>query len=93
MTSAQRTSLRALLVAFGESDAVRPDTVRIELEQGLDAEEERVEARISVATASSESAVRHRFAPYLAVVRIVFDDPQVDPAPPLLTLRFSYDQH
>ena len=44
-------------------------------------------------TASSESAVRHRFAPYLAVVRIVFDDLQVDPAPPLLTLRFSYDQH
>ncbi len=93
MTAAHRTSLRALLVAFGESDAVRPDTVRIELEQGLDAEEERVEARISVATASSESAVRHRFAPYLAVVRIVFDDLQVDPAPPLLTLRFSYDQH
>ncbi|MBF4578991.1 hypothetical protein [Frigoribacterium sp. VKM Ac-2530] len=93
MTSAHRTSLRALLVAFGESDAVQPDTVRIELEQGLDAEEERVEARISVATASSESAVRHRFAPYLAVVRIVFDDLQVDPAPPLLTLRFSYDQH
>jgi len=93
MTAAHRTSLRALLVAFGESDAVLPDTVRIELEQGLDAEEERVEARISVATASSESAVRHRFAPYLAVVRIVFDDLQVDPAPPLLTLRFSYDQH
>jgi hypothetical protein len=93
MTAAHRTSLRALLVAFGESDAVRPDTVRIELDQGLDAEEERVEARISVATASSESAVRHRFAPYLAVVRIVFDDLQVDPAPPLLTLRFSYDQH
>lgn len=93
MTAAHRTSLRALLVAFGESDAVLPDTVRIELEQGLDAEEERVEARISVATASSESAVRHRLAPYLAVVRIVFDDLQVDPAPPLLTLRFSYDQH
>jgi hypothetical protein len=93
MTAAHRTSLRALLVAFGESDSVRPDTVRIELEQGLDTEEERVEARISVATASSESAVRHRFAPYLAVVRIVFDDLQVDPAPPLLTLRFSYDQH
>ena len=93
MTAAHRTSLRALLVAFGESDAVLPDTVRIELEQGLDAEEERVEARISVATASSESVVRHRFAPYLAVVRIVFDDLQVDPAPPLLTLRFSYDQH
>jgi hypothetical protein len=93
MTAAHRTSLRALLVAFGESDAVLPDTVRIELEQGLDAEEERVEARISVTTAVSESAVRHRFAPYLAVVRIVFDDLQVDPAPPLLTLRFSYDQH
>jgi len=93
MTAAHRTSLRALLVAFGESDSVRPDTVRIELEQGLDTEEERVEARISVATASSESVVRHRLAPYLAVVRIVFDDLQVDPAPPLLTLRFSYDQH
>jgi hypothetical protein len=93
MTAAHRTSLRALLVAFGESDAVQPDTVRIELERGLDAEEERVEARISVATASSESAVRYRLAPYFAVVRIVFDDLQVDPAPPLLTLRFSYDQH
>ncbi|NIJ04259.1 hypothetical protein [Frigoribacterium faeni] len=89
MTAAHRTSLRALLVAFGETDAVRADTVRVE----LDTEEERVEARISVATASSETAVRHRLAPYFAVVRIVFDDLQVDPAPPLLTLRFSYDQH
>ncbi|TWX40191.1 hypothetical protein ES689_01595 [Frigoribacterium sp. ACAM 257] len=93
MTAAHRTSLRALLVALGESDAVQPDAVRIELEVGHGAEEERVEARISVATASSESAVRHRLAPYFAVVRIVFDDLQVDPAPPLLTLRFSYDQH
>jgi len=89
MTAAHRTSLRALLVAFGETDAVRADTVQVE----LDTQEERVEARISVATASSETAVRHRLAPYFAVVRIVFDDLQVDPAPPLLTLRFSYDQH
>jgi hypothetical protein len=91
MTAAHRTSLRALLVAFGETEAVQPETVRIALE--VDAEEERVEARITVATAVAESSVRHRLAPYFAVLRIVFDDLQVDPAPPLLTLRFSYDQH
>jgi hypothetical protein len=91
MTAAHRTSLRALLVAFGETEAVQPETVRIALEVG--AEEERVEARITVATAVAESSVRHRLAPYFAVLRIVFDDLQVDPAPPLLTLRFSYDQH
>jgi hypothetical protein len=89
MTAAHRTSLRALLVAFGESGAVRPDSVRVELES----EEERVEALITVATTSSEPVVRHRLAPWFAVVRIVFDDLQVDPSPPLLTLRFSYDQH
>jgi hypothetical protein len=91
MTAAHRTSLRALLVAFGETEAVQPETVSIALE--VDAEEERVEARITVATAVAESSVRHRLAPYFAVLRIVFDDLQVDPAPPLLTLRFSYDQH
>ena len=89
MTADHRTSLRALLVAFGEREGVQADDVRVELRP----EGDRVEARISVPTTAGEFVLRRRFAPWFAVLRLVFADLQVDAGPPLLTLRFSYDQH
>jgi hypothetical protein len=89
MTADHRTSLRALLVAFGERDGVQADDVRVDLRRV----DERVEALVSVPTTVGEFVVRRRFAPWFAVLRIVFGDLQVDATSPLLTLRFSYDQH
>jgi len=89
MTPDHRTSLRALLVAFGERDGVQADDVRVDLRRVDD----RVEALVSVPTTVGEFVVRRRFAPWFAVLRIVFGDLQVDATSPLLTLRFSYDQH
>lgn len=89
MTPDHRTSLRALLVAFGERDGVQADDVRVDLRRV----DERVEALVSVPTTVGEFVVRRRFAPWFAVLRIVFGDLQVDATSPLLTLRFSYDQH
>jgi hypothetical protein len=89
MTPDHRTSLRALLVAFGEGDGVQADDVRVDLRRVAD----RVEALVSVPTTAGEFLVRRRFAPWFAVLRIVFGDLQVDATSPLLTLRFSYDQH
>ncbi|WP_423918638.1 hypothetical protein ACPEEZ_10805 [Frigoribacterium sp. 2-23] len=104
MTADQRTSMRALLVALGESGVVRSDDVRVEVLPSVDRALDRgtaevpragpgVDVLISVGTLESESVVRHRLAPYFAVLRIVFDTLQVDSTAPLLTVRFSYDQH
>jgi hypothetical protein len=89
MTGEHRTAVRALLVALGASDAVRADDVQVVLRE----RDGRVDGLLSVPVVGGEASVRHALAPWLAVLRVVFGDLQVDPAPPLLTLRFSYDQH
>ena len=89
MTGEHRTAVRALLVALGATDAVRADDVQVVLRE----RDGRVDGLLSVPVVGGEASVRHALAPWLAVLRVVFGDLQVDPAPPLLTLRFSYDQH
>ncbi|ROS61735.1 hypothetical protein EDF38_0831 [Frigoribacterium sp. PhB160] len=89
MTGEHRTAVRALLVALGASDTVRADDVQVVLRE----RDGRVDGVLSVPVAGGEASVRHALAPWLAVLRVVFGDLQVDPSPPLLTLRFSYDQH
>ena len=89
MVDDHRTALRALLVAFADTGVVDASDVRI----AVRAEEARVDIRLTVATRAPDLAVRNRLAPYFAVVRVVYDDLVVDLSPPLLTLRFSYDQH
>jgi hypothetical protein len=89
MASDHRTALRALIVAFADTGVVDASDVRLVFR----AEEARVDVRLTVATRASDLTVRHRLAPYFAVLRVVYDDLVVDVTPPHLTLRFSYDQH
>jgi len=88
MGTDQRTAVRALIVAlvghpgldeddFSLSIAPRGTTSRAVLHAGIRA---------------SESAVRSEFAPYFAVMRIVFSELRVEFSDTSLTVRFSYDQ-
>ncbi|KQR64916.1 hypothetical protein [Frigoribacterium sp. Leaf172] len=89
MADDHRTALRALIVAFADTGVVDASDIRLVLR----AEEARVDVRLTVATRVSDLTIRHRLAPYFAVLRVVYDDLVVDVTPPHLTLRFSYDQH
>ncbi|GAA4677124.1 hypothetical protein GCM10025780_22230 [Frondihabitans cladoniiphilus] len=89
MTTDQRTAIRALVGATSRDPSARQSTLGIALHD----DEPLVRALIRIERPGSDTAVRQLYAPYFAVLRILFRDLQVDVNGSLLTLRFSYDQH
>lgn len=89
MTTDQRTAVRAIVNAMSVDDATRTSSLGIVLHDDAPL----VRALLRVESTSTDAAARQHFAPYFAVLRILFRDLQVDVNGSLLTLRFSYDQH
>ncbi len=85
-TADQRTVVRALLVAITDSPRYMADTLEITI-SGT-----RGEAHTSVfaGLAGVDGAARREFAPYLAVLRIMFPTLRVESSGSALALRFSY---
>jgi hypothetical protein len=89
MTTDQRTALRALVNAMAVDVASDTSSLGIVLHDDAPV----VRALLRIDSAAVDGAVRQIYAPYFAVLRILFHDLQVDVTGSLLTLRFSYDQH
>lgn len=87
MSLDQRTAVRAVIVALSGHPAFEARGFSIELTADRHLCRAELRARMNIA----ESVVRSQFAPYLAVMRIVFSELRVELADSALTLRFSYD--
>ncbi|MHC5795119.1 hypothetical protein ACVXZ4_03080 [Lacisediminihabitans sp. FW035] len=87
MTVAQRTAIRALLVAFTDIPGMTRDHLRVVLSDYGN----RCHAVITAHLPIADSVARSTFAPFLAVMRAVFINLEVDFVQSELTLRFSYD--
>lgn len=88
MVTDQRTVLRALIVALLDEPAFVERSLRIKLTGTSKVSR----AVLTVGIDETDAMVRSIFAPYLAVMRIVFTGLQVDFRYPTLTLKFSYEQ-
>jgi hypothetical protein len=107
MSGDQRTAVRAVVKAMavdqgarverdagpGRGDGGERATVSSSLAVVLNDDDPLVRALIRLDSASGDTALRQRYAPYFAVLRILFRDLLVDVSGSSLTLRFSYDQH
>lgn len=89
MTGDQRTAVRAVVQAMATDTAAQTSSLGIVLHD----DDPLVRALIRVESTSPDLAVRQHYAPYFAVLRILFRDLQVEVSGSFLTLRFSYDQH
>lgn len=89
MTGDQRTAVRALVQAMATDESARTSSLGVVLHD----DHPLVRALIRIESTSHDVAIRQRYAPYFAVLRILFHDLQVDVNGSFLTLRFSYDQH
>ena len=88
MTTEQRTAVRALIVALtGHAGFLAEDFSLI-----IDSKGDTCRARLVVTMNTIDSVIRSEFAPYFAVMRIVFSELKVEFSHATLTLRFSYDQ-
>jgi hypothetical protein len=101
MTGDQRTAVRAVVKAMAVDQGALVDrtgageraTAQSSLAVVLNDDDPLVRAVVRLDSASGDTALRQRYAPYLAVLRILFRDLLVDVSGSSLTLRFSYDQH
>lgn len=84
----QRTGLRAFLVAIYDQNNNRPEDLEIVLGR-IDGHCHGV---IAVQLDLVDSAVKVRFGPYLAVMRVVFRKLEVEYRQSVLTVRFAYEQ-
>jgi hypothetical protein len=89
MSGDQRTAIRAIVGAMASDASARTSSLGIVLHD----DDPLVRALIRIESTSPDVAVHKRYAPYFAVLRILFHDLQVDVNGTFLTLRFSYDQH
>lgn len=88
MSYDQRTALRAFIVALREGSAQASDFLKVELYR-----DGSVFCVVMVAElAMADFAVRTRFAPYFAVLRVMFSDLRLEYLHGVLTLSFSYEQ-
>lgn len=88
MSYDQRTALRAFIVALHESSAHRADFMKIELFRDDSLFRAVLVAELEIA----DFTVRTRFAPYFAVLRVMFPDLRLEYLHGVLTLSFSYEQ-
>jgi hypothetical protein len=89
MNTVQRTAIRALLVAFADI----PDFTRKDLRILLTDRGRQCDALIAAQLPRTDFVMRSTFAPFLAVMRAVFTDLEVDFVQRELTLRFSYEHN
>jgi hypothetical protein len=88
MSTDQRTSLRAAIVALAAHPAYAKGTLRVSIRS-----ESKVQRATIIGTLdTSDNVLRGELAPYFAVMRIVFTDLKADFSDATLTLRFSYEQ-
>lgn len=88
MDTDQRTVLRALIVAILDEPAFIQSTLKIELGGRGSVCRGALTARLN----TTDSFVRSAFAPYFAVMRIVFSNLQVEFQNMTLTIGFTYEQ-
>lgn len=88
MGADQRTAVRALIVALVGQPAFEPES----FELTLSPEGGKARALLRAGMQTSDSVVRSEFAPYFAVMRIVFSELRVEFSDSVLTVRFSYEQ-
>ena len=88
MTTDQRTAIRAMLVALSGHQSFVPSGLAI----GIRSDAQRCRVELRAVVQAGENVVKGDFAPYFAVLRIVFADLKVELSGTTLTLRFSYDQ-
>ena len=84
----QRTALRALIVAILDEPTFEQDTLTIE----LDGRAKVCRGAITAYLDAGETFVRSAFAPYFAVMRIVFSSIHVEFQGRALTIGFTYEQ-
>ena len=88
MTTDQRTAIRAMIVALSG----HPSFVASGLAISIHSESRRCRVELRAMLQAGENVIKGDFAPYFAVLRIVFSDLKVELSGATLTLRFSYDQ-
>ncbi|MHA6669114.1 hypothetical protein ACX3O0_09620 [Homoserinimonas sp. A447] len=88
MSYDQRTALRAFIVALHEGSAHRAGFMKIELFRDGAVFRAVMIAELEIA----DYAIRSRFAPYFAVLRVMFTDLRLEYLHGVLTLSFSYEQ-
>lgn len=84
----QRTALRAFIGALHEVPASGPEFIRMELFRDGAV----CRGIILVALEMADFTLRSRFAPYFAVLRVMFADLRLEYLQGVLTLSFSYEQ-
>jgi hypothetical protein len=87
MSTEQRTSLRALLVALVQTPEFEPQELRIRIVR----DGELCRAAVAARFGGQDSISRIAFWPYLALLRAAFNDLDVEFDHPTLRLRFWYD--
>ncbi|BDZ45750.1 hypothetical protein [Naasia aerilata] len=80
----QRSAIRALITALVDRAAVR------DLALALRRSGHEVSVLLRCSTELDSPSLSTRLAPYVAVLRAVFDNLVVEPVPPQLTMRFTY---
>ena len=88
MSADERTALRALIVAIHSHCAAEPFSATIDISDAGT----RCDAVVHIASGNPHGSIRADLAPYLAVLRVVFGDLQVEHEAADVTLRFSYEQ-
>lgn len=88
MSYDQRTALRAFIVALHEGSAHKAGFMKVELFRDGSLFRAVMVAELEIA----DFAVRSRFAPYFAVLRVMFTDLRLEYLHGVLTLSFSYEQ-
>lgn len=88
MSYDQRTALRAFIVALHEGSTHKARFMKIELFRDGGLFRAVMVAELEIA----DFAVRSRFAPYFAVLRVMFTDLRLEYLHGVLTLSFSYEQ-
>jgi len=88
MTTDERTALRAFIVALHADPSFVDDGAEIVISRDGGRCELLLRARVD----SDLNVLKGPLAPFLAVVRVMFGDLQVEHEQPNLTLRFSYEQ-
>jgi hypothetical protein len=88
MSYDQRTALRAFIVALYEGSARSSDFMRVELYRDGSVFRAVLVAELEIA----DFTVRTRFAPFFAVLRVMFTDLRLEYLHGVLTLSFSYEQ-
>ena len=88
MSADERTAMRAFIMALLADPSFADDGAEI----GIVRDGDRCEVVVRATLHADQPIVKGRLAPFIAVLRVVFGDLQIDHEQPALILRFSYEQ-